>query len=298
MKSTTAISVLVCILISTGFIPNGVTGRKCKCGIKGTKQTHFRIMGGKTTDVNEYPWQVSFSLLEKNHYEGHLCGGSLINDQWILSAAHCFEDYPRNIPRIWRVVLGDHDLSRTYDAEHVDFRISHIINHPNYDTHNINFDFALVRLEKKVSFSSHIRPICLPKNDRYTYEGKAAIASGWGRMNNTYQIYSTTLREVNLKVLSNKDCVIKFKHQPHEITEQMLCAFGNGVKDTCDADSGGPLITRIGRGKRSHYELIGVSSYVGSVRCADKELPGVFARVSKQLKWISKNTKGSRTCLS
>jgi len=288
MKSTTTLSVLASLLITSGFIPDGVSGLNCKCGIRVRKG---RIIGGNTTGVNEYPWQVQFSRLGYDRFRTHHCGGSLINNQWILTAAHCFQGWANN-PGLWRAVLGEHDLSKTNDAKHVDFRISKIVLHPYY--HRTRFDFALLRLKKKVDFSRypHIRPICLPENDRNTYQGKNAIASGWGRLFNNDRFKPTKLQAVDLKVLSNRDCVNNYGWHHTQITEQMLCAHGFGKKSPCHADSGGPLVTRIGK----HYELIGVTSFGASPDCANKRVPGVFARVSKQLGWISSTTKGSKTC--
>jgi len=290
MKYTRAFSILALLLISTGFIPNGVTGRICKCGIRVKKG---RIIGGNTTGMNEYPWQVQFSRLGYDRYKTHHCGGSLINNRWILTAAHCFEGHYYK-PGIWRAALGEHDLSKTNHPKHVDFRISKIVLHPKYNNQGWRFDFALLRLKKKVKFSrySHIRPICLPENDRNTYKGKNAIASGWGRMFNNDRTKPSKLQAVDLKVLSNRDCVNQYSYNRTQITEQMLCAHGFGKKSTCHTDSGGPLITQI----EKHYELIGVTSWGKGGDCANKKHPPVFARVSKALEWISRITKRTTTC--
>ena len=88
----------------------------CQCGIP---QRRSRVIGGTDADLNEYPWQVWFALEHNNDWNTFTCGGSLISDSWIISAAHCFEGFgnPPN-PKKWRAVLGDHDRSTTFEAKH------------------------------------------------------------------------------------------------------------------------------------------------------------------------------------
>lgn len=255
----------------------------CQCGIA---QRRARIIGGIETEVNEYPWQAALFI------EGTFwCGGSLINDRWILSAAHCVDDDPS--PDHWTVNLGDHDISSSIEVHHLEFKISRIIIHPHY--YKNGTDFALLQLKKPVNFAkyAHIRPICLPTNDKNTYQGRTATATGWGWTSNNGP-RSNKLLEVELKVLSNEDCVRSYKWIPRIITDQRMCAnVVAGDKATCRGDSGGPLVSRGWQEK--NFELIGVTSF--GKGCANKDYPVVFARVTKELDWITETTKkGSSTC--
>ena len=137
------------------------------------------------------------------------------------------------------MVLGEHDLSRTDESNQVEYKIVRIVVHPHYSPAFMRFDVSLWQLERKVDFRRypHIRPICLPHNDRDTYAGKIATATGWGMTSND-KTYPDKLLEVNVKVLSNKDCINSHQWKSYDITYEKMCAYGNGVRGTCGGDSG------------------------------------------------------------
>jgi len=268
----------------------------CRCGIV---QRRSRIIGGKEAEPNEYPWMAG--LFHVNSFSGHkaICGGSLINAGWILSAAHCFQDGTEN-PKDWRASLGDHDYLTDEDADHVDVNISRILNHPKYVPNGKHrFDFSLLQLSERIDFSihPHIRPICLPLNDEYTYENDLAVVTGWGTTKvSGAEVLSNVLLELNVNVLSNEVCKNDYGYTANQITDEMLCAnVIGGAKDSCQGDSGGPLIGQCRDTASRTYELIGVVSWGYS--CALEKYPGVYARVTKQLDWIKKNSQdGSMEC--
>ena len=260
-------------------------------------------------EKNEYPWQVSLAKISKRRLK-HLCGGSLISDQWVFTAAHCFDaEKPPNL-RKWIIVLGDHDIGRLDETNQIYRRILRIFVHPQWYEPDISFDFAVAQLKFKVNFARYpsIRPICLPVHNVDTYNGRIATATGWGTTAKNGQ-RSKKLLEVNLNVISNKACATSYDWPKTLITEEKLCADGNGVKSTCKGDSGvkkknsinlivstlgGPLVSR--GSPRENYELIGVTSF-GGEGCSNKKFPLVFSRVSSQLKWISDTVgHGSKTC--
>merc|ERR1712215_137583 len=269
----------------------------CRCGIL---QRRARIIGGKEAEPNEYPWMAG--LFHINSYSGDkaICGGSLINAGWILSAAHCFQERDgTEDPKDWHASLGDHDYLTDEDADHVDVNISRILNHPKF-VHNgkFHFDFSLLKLSERIDFSihPHIRPICLPLNDEKTYENDLAVVTGWGTTVSGFDVLSNVLLELNVNVISNEACKNDYGYTSNQITDEMLCAnvIGGG-KDACQSDSGGPLIGQCRDTVSRRYELIGVVSW--GLYCAWKQYPGVYARVSKQLDWIKKNSQdGSKEC--
>ena len=182
--------------------------------------------------MNEYPWQV---LLK---HTGVYCGGSLISDQWILSAAHCTEG--RGDVDDWQAVLGEHDKESTTETHHITADIDLIVDHPEYDAGTINFDFTLFKMKQTIDFSAHphIRPICLPANGENTYNNYGAIVTGWGATEFGGP-GSNTLQEVEVNVLSNDECKNDYSYEPDELTEQMLCAnIVGGGHDSCQGDSG------------------------------------------------------------
>ena len=199
-----------------------------------------KIVGGKESEVNEYPWQVALYTPQLSYPK---CGGSLISDLWILSAAHCIGD---TVSSDWTARLGEHDLNVNEESDHVDALIILIVQHPQYDPnyngflHMPNFDFALLKMGKAIDFlvHPHIRPVCLPNFDDSFYENSVAIVTGWGVTDFDDEERPSSLMEVNLNVLSNNACK-ETGYSKDQISEQMLCAnVVGGGKDACNGDSG------------------------------------------------------------
>merc|ERR1712215_455606 len=230
-----AILILVAVLCKHGnaMEEQEVTG-KCQSGRKqtGNQESGDYIINGQPADINEYPWMVL--LLEKIIVDPiePLCGGSLISNQWILTAAHCT---PHGVKAIdIQVVLGLYNLLSV--RHELRRNIVEIINHPKFKwlKHKppknglikADYDFALLKMQKPVDFitNQHIRPIYLPTNPSFKYEGVPAIATGWGRITNCEVQYPfpDKLQEINLEVLSKKICQEYINNIP--ITSQSICA--------------------------------------------------------------------------
>jgi len=279
--------------------PASTAASDCKCGlaVRRTIRNQNRIVGGRPSEVNEYPWQV---LLEIQMHEGPWCGGSLISSRWVLSAAHCFEMAGITAAGI-TVILGEHDTRVSSESESLRLGVERIMNHPDYNekapTDN---DFSLLKLSRDIDFSKyeHIRPICLPTDTTNTYEGLHATVSGWGRTERGSG--SNILLETEVKVISNYQCRNNHQWYYSQITDNMICAYDSrGVKDSCQGDSGGPLMVPANSGDGitpgQNYELIGVTSF--GMDCGDTDFPGVYARVTEQLDWINRNAiNGFETC--
>merc|ERR1712215_328518 len=203
-----------------------VTG-KCQCGRKqtGNQESGDYIVNGQQADNNEYPWMV---LLIKNIVDTiePLCGGSLISNQWILTAAHCTDVIKASDIQ---VVLGVEKLSSgEYELRQ---NIVEIINHPKFSRIEKNYDYALLKMQEPVDFitNQHIRPICLPTNPSNQYEGSQAIATGWGKISHcpVQNPIPDKLQEINLEVLSNARCRQYVNdNYVHNIpiTKQSICA--------------------------------------------------------------------------
>merc|ERR1712168_352030 len=264
----------------------GSGSNDCKCGLA-SRQT--RIVGGTVTEVNEYPWQVG---LVGSGGSRPFCGGSVIGDRWVLTAAHCTGSSSI------QVLLGEHDTSSSNDNV-VRKNVVRVIDHPSYDRSTLDYDFSLLQLDSAIDFASneHIRPVCLPSDDSNTYAGQQATVTGWGTTSSGGST-SSTLREVVVQVLSNTERTNK-GYTTSDITANMICAgVEAGGKDSCQGDSGGPLVSSgSGDGVTAgqNYEQIGVVSW--GYGCAVARYPGVYARTSKVISWINSNTSGSfNTC--
>ncbi|XP_011302034.1 trypsin-1 isoform X2 [Fopius arisanus] len=249
----------------------------CSCGVRNEGS---RIVGGQTTAVNEYPWMVRLSYLHKFY-----CGGSLINDRYVLTAAHCVRGL------MWfmiKVTFGEHDRCDEKNQPESRFVIRAItgdFNFMDYDN-----DIALLRLNDRVPLSNSIRPICLPSVKAKTYEGVKAIAAGWGTLKEDGKV-SCVLQGVEVPVMSQAACR-NTSYKPTMISDNMLCAgYPDGKKDSCQGDSGGPLIAERDDKK---YEVIGIISWGNG--CARPGYPGVYARLTRYLDWVLENSKDGCFC--
>ncbi|XP_027839993.2 transmembrane protease serine 9-like [Aphis gossypii] len=249
-----------------------VSNCTCNCGVPNQE---IRIVGGRPTGVHRYPW------VAKLMYEGHFhCGGSLINSDYVLTAAHCVRKLKKS--RI-RVIFGDHDQSTSTDGETITRMVSSIVRHRNFDVNSYNHDVALLRLRKAIPFTKSVRPICLPSATREP-SGKVGTVVGWGRLSEGGNL-ADVVQEVQVPILSLAQCRAS-KYRPQRITANMICA-GKGVEDSCQGDSGGPLL--INSEADDKLEIVGIVSW--GVGCGRPGYPGVYTRVTKYLDWIQKNMR-------
>ncbi|XP_055378938.1 uncharacterized protein LOC129610397 [Condylostylus longicornis] len=235
------------------------------------------ITGGHEAVPNSLPYQVALSLRKYNGIST-LCGGSLISNQFILTAAHCL-----NNTRLLYASLGAHDLrleSLRIQIENKYFKI-----HPNFDPILFKNDVALVKLPEPVDFNEKIQPIKLPQNDKENFErtGISAVASGWGKYSDDCKFTSYVLRYVELEVLNRQSC-LEF-YNTTVLKAENLCTNGSNGKSTCVGDSGGPLIAFNSKNEKIQ---IGISSF-GSQEGCEKGFPAVFTKITSYLNWINEN---------
>ncbi|CAL4059571.1 unnamed protein product, partial [Meganyctiphanes norvegica] len=258
----------------------------CQCGMANTQ----RIVSGKEVNPKrKYPWQIG--LVSPGYYIS--CGGSIINDRWILTAAHCIVD--QNTCRLkfdssssLRVTVGEHHQGQTSDdnSDTKKYAIKSYIKHPNYNCKTLDYDIALLELTEPIPFNNAIRPVCLPSDDSKTYVGQTATVSGWG-LTSTDGSMSNYLQEVQVPILANDNC-----GSWGTKAAMKLCAGGQPGKDSCGGDSGGPLVVK----ENNKYVQVGVVSYGHRTGCASTSYPGIYARVSKVISWIATTSASGKKC--
>uniref|UniRef100_A0A4W6G8J0 Peptidase S1 domain-containing protein n=1 Tax=Lates calcarifer TaxID=8187 RepID=A0A4W6G8J0_LATCA len=231
-----------------------------------------RIVGGEDAPPGSWPWQVSLQ-----RFGGHVCGGSLVNREWVISAAHCFSSTSTSG---WQISLGRQNLQGNNPNE-VSRTVARIILHPNYDSITNNNDIALLKLSSPVTFTDYIRPVCLAAGGSVFNNGTDSWVTGWGAVKEGVSLpFPETLQEVEVPVLGNRQC--NCLNGVGTVTDNMICAgVLAGGKDSCQGDSGGPMVSKQG----SVWVQSGIVSF--GFGCARPNLPGVYSRVSRYQSWIN-----------
>ncbi|CAN0379209.1 unnamed protein product [Lampetra fluviatilis] len=233
-----------------------------------------RVVGGQDAVPGGWPWVVSL------RYNGrHLCGASIVDDEWLVTAAHCVEGRDSNMDS-WGALLGLHLQSDHAATPSQSVAISAIHIHPSYDDSPNDNDIALMRLAQPIEFTDYIAPVCLPEGDQDFPADMTCAVAGWG---NTREGGGSpdALQEAEVPLLSNEAC-IALQGSLFDITDNMVCAgFVEGGVDTCQGDSGGPLMCE----QSGTWFLVGITSF--GQGCARPNRPGVYARVTQYPAWIN-----------
>ncbi|NWQ61168.1 TMPS6 protease, partial [Neopipo cinnamomea] len=244
--------------------------KRCDCGMQAPLS---RIVGGLNSVEGEWPWQASLQVRGR-----HICGGTLIADRWVVSAAHCFQDERLASPSIWTVYLGKYFQNATSHTE-VSFKVNRLFLHPYYEEDSHDYDVALLQLDHPVIISPLIQPICLPAPSHFFEPGLHCWITGWGALKEGGHI-SNVLQKVDVQLIQQNICSEAYHYM---ITPRMLCAgYYKGKKDACQGDSGGPLACKETSGR---WFLAGLVSW--GMGCTHSNHYGVYTRITQVLGWIN-----------
>ncbi|KAH0624353.1 hypothetical protein JD844_031747 [Phrynosoma platyrhinos] len=256
------------------------------CGLRSLHHRKKRIIGGIKSLRGGWPWQVSLRLKGFHRDARLLCGATLISNCWVVTAAHCFKRFGVDVRR-YLLRVGDYHTGMRDEFER-ELPVEKIVLHRNFQPSSNDNDIALVRIQGKdgkcLSFSHHVRPVCLPnRKEKAAIDRQACFISGWG---DTGRSYSRTLLQGSVHLLPRKVCQSRYGKK---FSNRMLCA-GNLSEenrvDSCQGDSGGPLMCQRSNG---HWVILGITSW--GYGCGRKDSPGVYTKVSKFVPWIKKVTK-------
>ena len=233
-----------------------------------------RIIGGEEADPEAWPWMAALIQAGSRPYRGQFCGGSLLDGQWVVTAAHCTEGLEAGDIE---VLLGAHNLR---DSSGRRFEVDTIIVQPNYDPKTLDSDIALLHLSQ----ASGLQPITiLPAGDpdQLSTPLTPAVITGWGATDPLGFQFPDELRQAVVRIAPRRLAV--WIYGARDFTVNMLSAgvLGGGI-DACSGDSGGPLMVWDPVGEE--WVLAGITSW--GIGCARPRYPGVYARVSRFSAWI------------
>ncbi|XP_039269735.2 A disintegrin and metalloproteinase with thrombospondin motifs 9-like [Styela clava] len=237
-----------------------------------------RIFKGRFSIPSKWPWMV-FIKIER----GRQCGGTLLSNEWVLTAAHCFDRFSAT-----KIVIGSIYNDESADTNAVVRTVKQKCCHENYNHRTWENDICLIKLSSPVQYSSNIKQITLPEENTRVPDDTTCTVLGWG-LTEDFKLHPG-LQEAEVNVVNLQKCKSWYKEDSREIPDDHLCAgHEEGGSDTCGGDSGGPLVSREG----NSYIMRGITSF-GSTDCGSAKRPGVYTRVSSYISWIRR--KMSQPC--
>lgn len=231
-----------------------------------------RVVNGETATLGQFPYQV---LLRVQLAQGKaLCGGSLLSDQWVLTAGHCTDGASS-----FEVTLGAVDLDSESDDGRVVLTATEYYRHEKYNPLFATNDVAVVKLPHPVELNDRVQPVDLPTGSD-SYADSKVVVSGWGLQKNGGKV-ADKLQYAPLTVITNNECSKTFS--PLVVKKTTLCAKGEHKESPCNGDSGGPLVLE---GTKTQ---VGVVSFGHASGC-ELGYPGAFARLTSFVDWVKKKT--------
>merc|ERR1712048_728069 len=231
-----------------------------------------RIVGGYQAERHAWPFIVKIRIG---------CGGSIVSNNWIVTAAHCCR--VSNI-RFLDVTVGEYDRGAN-DVGARTYRVKSKTIHPQFVQTTLKNDICLLELEESITFSSVAQPVCFPeKNSRIDQvklgEGPLCYVAGWGRIGEQLGT-ARILQETQVPIVNNTVCDAAYQRNNINETAMLCAGYAEGGIDACQGDSGGPLICV----ENNQPVLRGVVSW--GIGCARRGLYGVYTRTSSYIEWVT-----------
>ncbi|CAG5866861.1 complement factor D [Menidia menidia] len=239
------------------------------------------IIGGKESTPHSRPYMASIQVPVGDKMR-HECGGFVVADQWVMTAVHCMPNGPNGR----KVVLGVHSLSEPEDTKQT-FEIQELHNHPDFSSANYNNDIALIKLDRPISATEAVKPVqFLRAGGTNPSPDEDVEAAGWGSEDNL-ETRPDKLKEVVVQVVRPTRCS-RSDYFGKKFTDNMMCAHKicpdpcdqpHPVEDSCDGDSGGPLLF--------NGTVVGITSN-GGKKCGQVKKPGIYTIISHYTEWIDR----------
>lgn len=232
------------------------------------KEFIHRIVGGEDTTIDQYPYIVSFQFKGSNPF--HFCGASILNENWIITAAHCADGQS---PSEVQIVAGRTDKLDDDEEGGVVMEVAEIIVHEDYNGGTIENDIALLKLSESLSWSDKIGPLPMAQEEGFEYASFDVV--GWGTT--TDGSTPDILQTVTVPFVDDTRC--RRAYGERQIVDSMICA-GSGGLDSCQGDSGGPMVD-ISNERAQHTGIVSWGRGCGLVG-----YPGVYTEVAYFTSWV------------
>uniref|UniRef100_A0A146LWJ7 Chymotrypsinogen 2 n=2 Tax=Lygus hesperus TaxID=30085 RepID=A0A146LWJ7_LYGHE len=244
--------------------------------------TQSKIIGGKDAEKGQYPHNVFIKTINHQDRKVRVCGGTLITDRHVLTAAHCIYE----VDYIVMVFGSIYPAFTSGVAMQFAFQKDFVI-HPNFVPRNLKNDIAIIKLSRPLPLTGRVNTIRLPrlgKSSPLFYEGKEGIVTGWGITSDDNRKMAGVLQQATVRIMRQYAGRTWFGFFGYELMNSQLCSqYSRYFTGTCFGDSGGPLIMRERDGR---WTLVGVTSF-GDKKCTG-EVPSVYTNVAIFLPWIRK----------
>lgn len=246
------------------------------------------IVGGSEAQPDTWPWQVAVLNSKKQL----ICGGTIISNEFILTAAHC-------VTSKLMIVAGEYNLADKDSEDRQERIVSRVFKHPQYNKKNVDNDIALLKLERPLDLSRTVWPACLPDQGEELDPETNATILGWGATRYLRQAdgkpqveRDDMLREARVPVVDFEDC--KRSYGDFLKTHHVVCAgYKEGQIDSCAGDSGGPLLVE----RETRWYVYGVTSF--GDECGKEGKYGIYSKTSNYINWIKRVVaKGTTSRLS
>jgi len=245
---------------------------KIECGREGPSR-HDKIYGGVEASPNQWPWMTAIFI------NGHsFCGGSIISERFILTAAHCIKP-----EAYYQIMVGVHNIRASNEPHRLEITSYNGYQHPDYDQWVP--DIGLIKLPEPLTFNAYISPVCLPAKGHIANGGMHATVTGWGTTWDGEVVVTDKLRMVHdLPVITNEQCK---QYHSGLLKPMHVCLDTSARKGSCHGDSGGPMIIKDGsyQGPGQKWIQHGIVSFGSGVGCATG-IPDGYTRTEYYHDWI------------
>ncbi|CAG5107778.1 Oidioi.mRNA.OKI2018_I69.chr1.g3483.t1.cds [Oikopleura dioica] len=274
--STTSAPIATTSTTTAAPIFDGVTFQKCASFLDVNEEgadrfesfdlaDNAKIIGGsEVVDRTQWPWMVSI---------GDFCGGSIVGNRWVLTAAHCCSKDKFSIQNVY---IGHVDRLNLDSKEAIP--ISSFRVHPDFNEETLENDLCLIKLARELEYSDTVQPLCINDEEFDLESGSEAFIAGWGLVKEDGSA-SQFLKEARIPIVSNEECSVPYGDDFK--AETMFCAgYAQGGIDSCQGDSGGPLVLLENDVPTAH----GVVSW--GVGCGRAGMYGVYAKLVDSKVWM------------